>query len=232
MAMNMNLRESLGLEVDPVAIAFRDSAPADLPRVEGGAPSGCTYWKLAAGGRAFFTLAADHLGCAVGAYTHHAPLDEAKAAELNTLMSTMMGLEYLRGEEVPNIPRRAEELKVVLYAPYAGAATVFEPDLVLVRGSARSIMILAEAAHSAGLQLDRGVMLRPTCAMLPAALSASQTTMSIGCIGNRVYTGMDDGEMYVAIPGAQMVKVLERLSTLARANTELEKFHRSRLPVV
>lgn len=228
----MDLQQMLGLSRAPVAIAFRDHAPADVPRVEGGAPSGCTYWKLASEGRVFHTIAEDHFGCAVGAFTHNVPLTPAKGEELQQLMGTMMSLEYLRGEEVPGIPRRATELKVAVYGPYQGAKTPFEPDLILVRGSARALMVLAEAAHSAGISLDGGVMLRPTCAMLPAALNAAKTQMSFGCIGNRVYTGMDDGEMYIAMPAAVMPAVLDRLATLVRANDELRKFHGSRLPVV
>lgn len=228
----MDLQQMLGLSRAPVAIAFRDQAPAGVPRVEGGAPSGCTYWKLASEGRVFHTLAEDHFGCAVGAYTHNAPLTPAKGEELQQLMGTMMSLEYLSGEEVPGIPRRSSELKVAVYGPYQGEKTAFEPDLILIRGSARALMVLAESAHSAGLQLDGAVMLRPTCAMLPATLNAAKTQLSFGCIGNRVYTGMDDGEMYIAMPAAAMPAVLARLSTLVHANDELRKFHGSRLPVI
>ncbi len=52
--------------------------------------------------------------------------------------------------------------------------------------------------------------------------------MSLGCIGNRVYTGLADGEGYVALPAAAIEAVAARLGTLARANEELEKLHRGR----
>jgi len=51
-------------------------------------------------------------------------------------------------QEVAGIPRREEPFGVVLYAPLADAE--FEPDVVLVCGNARQLMLLAEAAHSAG----------------------------------------------------------------------------------
>ena len=41
-----------------------------------------------------------------------------------------------------------------------------------------------------------------------------------------------DDEAYFAIPGAALATVEERLAVMVRANQELEKFHRSRLPTV
>ena len=52
--------------------------------------------------------------------------------------------------------------------------------------------------------------------------------MSLGCIGNRVYTGLAEGEGYVALPASAIEAVTSRLAALQRANLELEKFHRSR----
>jgi hypothetical protein len=57
------LAELLGLSRQPVAVAFHESAPEGTPRIDATAPSGCTYWKLAADGQSFFTQASDHFGC-------------------------------------------------------------------------------------------------------------------------------------------------------------------------
>jgi uncharacterized protein (DUF169 family) len=70
---------------------------------------------------------------------------------------------------------------------------------------------------------------RPTCAMLPQALEAGKPAMSLGCIGNRVYTGLSDSEGYVAVPAAALEAVLQKLPSIARANDELAKFHRARV---
>ena len=43
---------------------------------------------------------------------------------------------------------------------------------------------------------------RPSCMALPAAL-AHGTVSSLGCIGNRVYTGLGEDELYVVVPGAK-----------------------------
>jgi len=46
---------------------------------------------------------------------------------------------------------------------------------------------------------------RPTCAALPQALDSLRPAVSLGCIGNRVYTGLSDSEGYVAIPRKRWV---------------------------
>jgi uncharacterized protein (DUF169 family) len=220
------LAHLLQLKSSPVAIAFRDAPPAGLERVDAAGPSSCAYWKLAAEGRSFFTAADDHQGCAVGTYTHGLDLPPAKMGELQGLIGVMTGLGYLDGAEVPGIPRRAGGFGVALYGPYPGAP--FQPDVVLVRCDARRAMMLAEAVRAAGVGEPMSAMLRPTCAMLPQTLSSGAASLSLACIGNRVYTGLEDGEMYLAIPGAKVAAVEAKLGTIVNANRELEKFHRER----
>jgi uncharacterized protein (DUF169 family) len=162
----------------------------------------------------------------VGAHTHGVQLSADKAKELMGLIGTMVGLSYLKAEEVPQIPRRAKPLEVAVYAPLAAAP--LPPDLVLVRGNARQLMLVAEAAQMAGLAGSAPAMGRPTCAVLPLAESTQRTAASFGCIGNRVYTGLPDDEGYVAIPGPAVEALVAQLRSVVRANAELEKFHRAR----
>jgi uncharacterized protein (DUF169 family) len=130
-------------------------------------------------------------------------------------------------EEVPQIPTRKTPLRVAVYAPLSRAPVA--PDVVLVRGNARQLMLLAEASQSAGVAGSGPTMGRPTCAVLPEAIESARTSASFGCIGNRVYTGAGDDEAYFAIPGAQVASVEKHLAVIVRANQELEKFHRARL---
>jgi len=221
------LQTLLGLTWPPVAVAFQATPPAGMPRVESAGPSGCTYWKLAAEGQAFYTEAADHYHCPVGSYTHGIDLPPAQSQELEGLVGTMLQLEYLRQEEIPAIPRHDGPFGVVLYAPLAQAP--FAADVVIVRGNAKQLMLIAEAANAAGLSQEGGLMGRPTCAMIPASMQAGRVTASLGCIGNRVYTGLGDDEFYAALPGPQLPALLEKLDTIVTANRELERFHRSRM---
>jgi uncharacterized protein (DUF169 family) len=221
------LQDLLGLKSPPVAITFRATAPADVPRVAAAGPSSCTYWKAAAQGQVFYTEAADHYHCPIGAYTHGVDLPPAQQQELQDVVGTMIHLGYLRSEEVPNIPRREAPFGVAVYAPLDQAPC--EPDVVLVRGNARQVMLLEEAAQGAGAGGGGGLMGRPTCAALPVALRTGRGVASLGCIGNRVYTDLGDDELYYALPGQQVAVVVEKLATMVNANRELEKYHRARV---
>ena len=73
---------------------------------------------------------------------------------------------------------------------------------------------------------------RPACSMIPEALRAARGNTSLGCIGNRVYTGLGDGELYFTIPGAALPAVVAKLETIVRANQELEHYHENRLHTI
>jgi uncharacterized protein (DUF169 family) len=209
-----------------VAITFVDKAPEGVPHVEALEPAGCGYWRRAAEGEVFFTTADDHKNCPVGAHTHNVPLTPAEQEGLMGLVGTMVGLNYLKMEEVPRIPTRTTPMQLAVYAPLALAPV--DPDVVLVRGNARQLMLLSEAAQAAGVAGGSPAMGRPTCAVLPEAINSDCTAASFGCIGNRVYTGAGENDAYFAIPGDQLRTVEDSLAVIVRANEELEKFHRVR----
>lgn len=220
------LQQLLNLSAPPVAISFRPSAPVGVSRVAASEPAGCGYWKRAAAGEVFYTTADDHKRCPVGAHTHNVPLSPTEAKELEGLVKTMVDLEYLSMDEVPSIPTRKEPFGVAVYAPVDRAPA--PADVVLVRGNARQLMLLAEAAQAAGVSAATPTMGRPTCALLPQAINQRAAGASFGCIGNRVYTALADDEAYFAIPGSAVGAVEERLRAIVHANRELEKFHRAR----
>ena len=221
------ITELLGLRKSPVAVKFDKQAPSGVPRIDQPAVAGCSYWKLAAEGQTFYTKAEDHYGCPVGAHTHGVNLPADKAKELEGLVGTMVQLQYLSMDEVPGIPHREEPFEVAIYAPLAEAK--FVADVVLVSGNARQMMLLAEAAHAAGILSEGSVVGRPTCAAIPAVMQSGHTATNLGCIGNRVYTSMPDDELYFAFAGSQLDAVNDKLSTIVHANRELEKFHLARV---
>lgn len=227
LAQAQRLQDLLGLTSPPISITFRAEPPPGIPRIGAAAPSGCTYWKLAAEGQVFYTEAADHYGCPIGAYTHGVGLPPAQGKEFKGMIETMVGLNYLKMEEVPSIPRREEPFGVVIYAPLAD--TPFAPDVVIVRGNAKQMMLLSEAVNAAGLAGSNGIMGRPTCAMIPAVLKTQQSAMSLGCIGNRVYNELSDDEFYTAIAGSKVTASIEQLDLIWKANWELQSFHRQRV---
>ena len=216
----------ISLTRQPVAVAFLSAPPPGLERVDGPAPASCSYWKRASEGGAFYTTADDHQNCPVGAFTHGVELPPAKAAELESLVGTMIQLQYLRSEEIPLLPHRRQPMQVAAYAPLDRAT--FDADVVVFRGNAMQIMLLSEAARAAGAFESATTMGRPACAMLPHAIDTSGSVASVGCIGNRVYTGLGDDELYLSVPGSALDATLEKLDTILTANIELEKFHRQR----
>ena len=226
--MNTRLPELLDLSLPPIAIAFLASPPPGLARVTKPGAASCAYWRRAADGEAFYTEASDHLNCAVGAHTHGVPTTADQKEELMQLIHTMVGLEYLSMDEVPQIPHReaVPEFGVVAYAPLAAAT--FAPDIVLVRGDIRQLMLLAEAAQAAGVGSGAPTLGRPTCAVLPQAIQSARAAASFGCVGNRVYTGASEHEGYYAIPGSALAAIEARLAIVVHANAELAKFHEAR----
>jgi uncharacterized protein (DUF169 family) len=217
----------LGLSRQPTAIAFMESAPEGTPRIDVAAPSGCTYWKLASEGQSFYTEASDHFGCPIGSYTHGIDLPEAQGKELEGVIGTMVELEYLDIAEVPEVPRREEAFGVVVYAPLADAT--FEPDVILVSGNARQMMLMAEAAHSAGITCQTTMIGRPTCAAIPEVMKTGLSATNLGCVGNRVYTELQDDELYFAFAGHQSEKIAGKLAAIVNANEKLEEYHRAKL---
>jgi uncharacterized protein (DUF169 family) len=217
--------ERFALRRRPVAIAFRERPPEGVARFTGQEPSSCSFWRIAAGGRTFYTVPGDHYNCAVGSYTHNVPLPPERAEELPQTLGFMAGLGYVRPTDVPGIPRLPRTPGALVYAPLGD--TPVEPDVVLVAGRPAGLMRLLEAAHRAGVQADVPFLGRPTCMALPAALRQG-VVASTACIGNRVYTDLDEDELYVAVPGRQLEAVAAESDTIAAANAALEAYHRDR----
>ena len=215
----------LGLASAPVAIAFTNTAPEGVSRVAGALAASCSYWREASN-RSFYTTVADHSGCPIGAFTHGVSLSQQQATDLESLIGMMTELKYIKQEEIPLIPHRAEPMRFAVYAPLAAAR--FVPDVVIFRGNARQIMLMSEATRAAGIAEGTAVMGRPACAMIPQSVTAQTGVTSVGCIGNRVYTGLRDDELYITVPGSVVGSVLEQLAIVVSANAALEQFHRDR----
>jgi uncharacterized protein (DUF169 family) len=218
------LTDTLGLRRRPVAIAFRDTAPAGVPAFVGSLPSGCSFWKLAADGRTFYTVPGDHYNCSIGSYTHNIALPPGREVELLQTLSTMAEIGYIRMEEVAAIPRLSATPGIIVYAPLG--ETPVDPDVVLVTGEPGRLMLLHEAATRSGIGVQP-LFGRPTCMTVPA--SATQSVVSsMGCIGNRTYTGLPDSELYTSVSGKQLHAVAGHLATIAKANATLAQYHAAR----
>jgi uncharacterized protein (DUF169 family) len=209
----------------PVAVAFLDAEPAGIKRFVGSEPSGCSFWRLAAEGSTFYTVPENHFNCAVGAYTHNIPLSPEREKETEQTLKMMFELGYVRPEEVPQISRLAKGPKAVIYSPLGEAPA--PPDVVLFACKPAGAMLLQEAANRAGVGSGAPALGRPTCMALPASIQHGAMT-SLGCIGNRVYTGLGEDELYVVLRGRDVAKVAEVLKPIATANAALQDYAKGR----
>ena len=223
--IEQRISQALGLTRRPVAVAFRDNAPAGVTQFSGSEPSGCSFWRLAREGRVFYTVPSDHYNCVIGSHTHSIPLPPERTKELEQTLSFMTKIGYIRREEVAEIPQLPHTPGVVIYAPLG--ETPVDPDVVLFVGTPGRVMLLQEAALRSGVASSLPTLGRPTCMVLPAALAHGLVT-STGCIGNRVYTDIGEDELYVAVPGSGLAKVADEAATIASANAQLAEYHRGR----
>lgn len=219
------ISKATGLERRPVAVAFLKEPPAGVSKFEGVMPSGCSFWRLAAAGRAFYTVPADHYNCPIGSYTHNIALPPDRAPELEQTLTLMGTLGYVKMEEVPGIPRLAEQPGAVVYAPLS--ETPVDPDVVIFSGRPARLMLLGEAALRAGVSANAPLLPRPTCMALPAAKAGGMVTSS-ACIGNRVYTDLGDDELYAVVAGRDLARLADELDTIASANAQLAEYHRAK----
>lgn len=216
-SLEERLAGALQLRRRPVAVSFRATPPATVAAFTGTEPAGCGFWRLAAEGRTFYTLPRDHYNCAIGSYTHSIKLPAERAQEPDQTLALMSGLGYLDMNEIPNLLQLSDTPQVVIYAPLGD--TPVDPDVVLFMGTPGRLMLLGEAARRAGVATQVPLLARPTCMALPAAL-ASGVVASAGCIGNRIYTGLSDEELYVVVPGKVVARVAEEVRLITAANAQ------------
>jgi uncharacterized protein (DUF169 family) len=225
MELEKGIVEAVNLTRRPVGVAFLEVRPEGIESFSASEPAGCSFWRLAAEGRVFYTVPADHFNCAIGSYTHNIPLSPEREKETAQTLTKMFELGYVRPEEVPQIPRLAKTPSAIVYAPLGQMPVT--PDVALFACKPSSAMLLNEAARRAGKSSELPAFGRPTCMGLPASIEHG-ALLSLGCIGNRVYTGLGEDEMYVFLRGSDIRAVAEALSVITSANAALADYARGR----
>ncbi len=223
--LETRLVAALELNRRPVAVTVCERPPARMEKFEGSVPAGCSFWRLAAEGRSFYTETADHYNCAIGCYTHNIPLPPERLPELDATVAFMTGIGYLEPEDIPDVVRLPQTPRYLAYAPLAESP--IPPDVVIIAGKPGKLMLLEEASVRAGVRAQPSLFARPTCMAIPNAM-ANGITASAGCIGNRVYTELNDDELYVMVPGGDLTHILDALETIVAANAQLSEYHRAR----
>jgi uncharacterized protein (DUF169 family) len=226
MAKSSKLQNLLGLRKHPIAIAFCDSPPEGLAQWSGGPmPSGCAFWQQAWAGHAFYTLPSDHYNCPIGCHTHSIPLPSDQAERLSQSVGLMVDNGYIRMEEVAGIPTLAAAPECIAYGPVDSCG--FAPDVVVLSLTPAQAMMMYEAALKAGAgNALMNTLGRPACAVLPLAKKSGLASISLGCIGNRLRTGIGDEEMYLAIPGDKWELVLDGALQALMANERMTDYYK------
>ena len=84
-----------------------------------------------------------------------------------------------------------------------------------------------EAANRVGVASGAPALGRLTCMALPAALQHG-AILSLGCMGNRVYTGLGEDEMYIVFRGRDLAAVADALGIITSANAALNEYANGR----
>jgi uncharacterized protein (DUF169 family) len=148
-------------------------------------------------------------------------LSPEREQETGITLKMMFDLGYVKPEEVPQIPRLRKAPAVVVYSPLVEAPVA--RDVVLFACTPRSAMLLNEAANQAGVASGAPPLGRPTCMALPASLQHG-AILSLGCIGNRVYSGLGENQMYFVVRGQDLEAIADALEVVNSANAALNDY--------
>jgi len=222
-----SLKEHLGLEFSPIALARVADPPSGVARLSERLPSACALWRRAENA-VFYADLADHLGCPIGAMVMGFELPEASQSELLGLVRTMCELTYIEEKEVSHIPKLAPQPGGVVYGPLE--LFPIEPDLVLLWTSPAQAMLLQEATGGAIWSENDATSAfgRPACGALPIAHSRGTSVLSLGCIGMRTFTEISDGRCLAALPARALAGLDSKLQQVARVNEKMRSFYVSR----
>jgi uncharacterized protein (DUF169 family) len=207
-----DLRQLLGLENPPVAVSFVDTPPKGLRKNTEKASAGCVFW-IRGFKDSFYTDRADHANCNIGSFTHGylAPKDVSLDACMDINLFNQTG--YFPASEFGGVPRMSEDPGYVAYGPLNRID--FEPDVVLMVCNPQQAMLVGEASTSSRL------MGAPTCATIPMSYNDHKIGISMGCVTNRIRTGIKPSELVVSIPRRELMGFTERLRKRVKANNEV-----------
>jgi uncharacterized protein (DUF169 family) len=210
------LRRDLDLSSSPVQLTYLSEPLPGAPLPSSPSPSVCTYFALGQT-RPLLVPLSHHEECEIGAFVLGIPPEGELGKRLSTTVGEMEKDGYLLPGEATRIPRNESAPAYVHYAPLGEGPAA--PTAVLLFVKARSLMLVLEAASRLGPDWTPPPMvLRPMCSIVPVLLKGSPLAISVGCAGSRVYTGLSDGEMIVAVRGDRVREFQEALHTVRRAN--------------
>ena len=219
------LSEALSPTARPIAITFGDAPPDGVPAFDDPMPApspdgrtgrvaaGCVFWMHGTD-RTFSTVAADHGNCSVGSWTHgFLPLEEAAT---RGDVAALMESGWVTMDMVPQIPFVAEAPGSITYGPLG--ETPVDPDVVLIRLTAKSLMVLSDALP--GLKIEG----KPQCHIVAMAKEHGEVAASVGCALSRVRTQMPSTDHTCAIPASRLAEVVEAVERTAETDAVVARY--------
>jgi uncharacterized protein (DUF169 family) len=164
--------------------------------------------------RTFTTAPEDHGNCSVGSMTHGLATRDEVAGRAD--IAALLDSGWITEDMIPGIPVVRDRPGAITYGPLAD--TPVDPDVVLVRLTAKSLMVLSDALP--GLRIEG----KPQCHIVAAAKEQGDVVASVGCMLSRARTGMSSGEVTCAIPASRLAEVVERVEATARADAAVASY--------
>jgi len=215
----------LQLASPAVALSFVEAAPTGMPVFSGDVPSACALWRKAEAG-VFYASAEKHFNCPIGAMTMGFEMTNEVQQNLMGVVEKMCGVGYIAPEEAARIPSIKKKKSGIVYGPLQ--AFPLEPDLVLMWLTPGQAMLYGEAAGTCRWteSTPTATFGRPSCAALPVAFDTSQATLSLGCLGMRIFTEISENRLLAVLPGSKVGEFSQALESITAANEEMGLFYR------
>jgi uncharacterized protein (DUF169 family) len=210
------LRQLLGLEREPAALAWLTRIPKDIPKVTDKARF-CTKLERATRGQCFYTTA-DEEQCMGGA--RYCGLRDAKKFASGRRSGEFLVAWGIYGS-VAAVQRAWREnpqiepgiFKALAFAPLSSAP--FEPDLVFVLCNAKQGMELLHAnAYDSGARAV-GADSSPICSSMAAVpYLTGKLTYGFGDVGSRENMNLGPDQVMLTIPGSEHDRIVANLEQM------------------
>jgi uncharacterized protein (DUF169 family) len=209
------LKDELGLDMNPVQITYLEERPSGIPEHPGGVPSVCTFFAY--GTRSpFYAGLPKHEDCEIGAFVLGIPPQGPTGARLMETVGMMQQAHYLNPGEEAKVPHNDVPPQYVAYGPLGSLP--FDPTGVLIFADPAGAMLAAEAAGSSPDVWTVPMNGRPMCAIMPILNQGAPTALSLGCTGSRIYTEIGRDKMVVGVRGDRLEEFSTKLDRIVKAN--------------
>lgn len=226
-AVSRSIAQTLALEIPPVALARVDKAPQGVRTIGNNIPSACTFWRMAET-EVLYAPASAHFNCPIGTMTMGFDMPEPVQKELMGAVEMMCGCGYISKDEPAKIPHMMPGHAGIVYGPLARFP--IEPDFILLWMTPRQAMIFNEATGGSSWAADTPTSIfgRPACTAIPLALSHSKPQLSLGCMGMRTYTEIDEDRILAVLPAKQVADFCNSLEAARATNEKMRDFYEGR----